>query len=529
MQEFAWWQSTVVYEIYPRSFQDSNADGIGDLGGILQRLDYLVQLGVDAIWISPIYQSPMADFGYDVADYCGVDPIFGTMRDFDRLLEEAHCRGLKMILDFVPNHSSDQHRWFLDSRSSREGPKRDWYLWRDQPNNWMSNFGGSGWEWDERTGQYYYHSFLKEQPDLNWRNPAVRTAMYDAMRFWLGKGVDGFRVDVMWLIIKDDQYRDNPPNPYYGPGQSSGNSLLTIYNSNRPEVHKVVAEMRAVIDSYPGRVLIGEIYLPVKDLMTYYGQDLKGANLPFNFLLLQSAWSAEAVAQVISEYMSVLPAGAWPNWVLGNHDNARIATRVGVEQAPIAAMLLLTLPGTLTMYYGEEIGMTNVSISTEEVQDPAEENQPGIGMGRDPERTPMPWNGSRLAGFTDGSQTWLPLGADYSSVNVEALEQDRNSILHLYRKLIAVRREHPALVGGLMGSVAADGNVLRYERSGGDERLLILLNLGHNFVQAATEAGNVIAATHSDREGERVDHFVELKGSEGLLIRIDTDSPCPGN
>ena len=212
----------MVYEIYPRSFQDSNGDGIGDLDGIIQRLDYLVKLGVDAIWVAPIYRSPMADFGYDVADYCSIDPIFGTMRDFDRLLEEAHRRNLKLILDFVPNHSSDQHPWFVDSRSSRENSKRDWYLWRDEPNNWRSNFGGSGWEWDELTNQYYYHSFLKEQPDLNWRNPEVRTAMYDALRFWLDKGVDGFRVDVMWLIIKDDQYRDNPPNPDFSPTQSSG-------------------------------------------------------------------------------------------------------------------------------------------------------------------------------------------------------------------------------------------------------------------------------------------------------------------
>jgi alpha-glucosidase len=523
MQEHAWWQSAVIYEIYPRSFQDSNADGIGDLNGILQRLDYLVQLGIDAIWISPIYRSPMADFGYDVADYCTIDPIFGTMQDFDRLLEEAHRRSLKVILDFVPNHTSDQHPWFLDSRSSRESPKRDWYLWRDEPNNWMSNFGGSGWEWDEPTAQYYYHSFLKEQPDLNWRNPAVRIAMYDALRFWLERGVDGFRVDVMWLLIKDNQFRDNPPNPDYPPGQSSGNRLLTLYNANRPEVHVVVAEMRTVVDSYPGRVLIGEIYLPVKELMAYYGQDLKGANLPFNFLLLQSAWNAEAVAQVISEYMNVLPARAWPNWVLGNHDNARIATRVGVQQAQVAAMLLFTLPGTLTMYYGEEIGMTNVPITPEDVQDPAEKNQPGIGMGRDPERTPMPWNGSRLAGFTDG-RPWLPLGADHATVNVEALEQDRNSILHLYRKLIALRRKHPALIDGEMRSVAADQNLLRYERVDGDERFLVLLNLGHSSVQAATEIGIVIVAAGSYREGERVDNLVEVKGSEALLIKIERSS-----
>jgi alpha-glucosidase len=519
MQELAWWQSGIIYEIYPRSFQDSNADGIGDLDGILQRLDYLAQLGIDAIWISPIYPSPMADFGYDVADYCGIDPIFGTMGDFDRLLAEAHRRGLKVILDFVPNHSSDQHPWFLESRSSRKSHKRDWYLWRDEPNNWLSNFGGSAWEWDQATGQYYYHSFLKQQPDLNWRNPAVRSAMFNVLRFWLERGVDGFRVDVMWLMIKDSQYRDNPPNPGYGPGQPSSNSLLHVYDSNRPEVHLLVAEMRAVVDDYPGRVLIGEIYLPVKDLMTYYGQDLKGTNLPFNFLLLQSAWNAEAVAHVISEYVNALPAGAWPNWVLGNHDNARIATRVGVQQAPVAAMLLLTLPGTLTIYYGEEIGMTNVPIPPEEVEDPAEKNQPGIGMGRDPERTPMPWDGSLLAGFTRG-KPWLRLGGDHTFVNVTSQEQHESSLLHLYRKLIILRRMYPMLVSGEMLSVVADENLLRYERCGGGRRFLVLLNLGNDSVQAKTEAGTVIASIRSDREGEQVDSLVELEDSEGLMIEL---------
>jgi alpha-glucosidase len=519
MHNLAWWQSAVIYEVYPRSFQDSNGDGIGDLDGIIERLDYLVDLGIDAIWVAPMYPSPMADFGYDVADYCDVDPIFGTMQDFDRLLKEAHRRGLKLILDFVPNHSSDQHPWFLESRSSRENAKRDCYLWRDEPNNWMSNFGGSSWEWDEVTNQYYYHSFLKEQPDLNWRNPAVRTAMYDALQFWLDKSVDGFRVDVMWLIIKDDQYRDNPPNPNFSPAQSSGNSLLPVYNSNRPEVHEVVAEMRALIDSYPGRVLIGEIYLPLKDLMTYYGQDLNGANLPFNFLLLQCQWNAQAVAQVISEYMAMLPQGAWPNWVLGNHDNARIATRVGLSQAAMAAMLLLTLPGTLTIYYGEEIGMTNALIRPEDVQDPAEKRQPGIGMGRDPERSPMTWDCSATAGFTRG-RPWLPLGSDHRAVNVEVEAGDEESILNLYRRLIALRRAHPMLAGGQLRPLTTLGNLLRYERTEENERLVIFLNFGHSSIQVAAESGIVLAGTDSRRDTERVDNFVELRGSEGLVIRV---------
>src|ERR1700733_15281645 len=437
MQKPAWWQSAVIYEIYPRSFQDTNADGIGDLNGILQRLDYLVQLGIDAIWISPIYPSPMADFGYDVANYCGIDPIFGTMADFDHLLEQSHTRGLRLLLDLVPNHTSDQHPWFVESRSSRENAKRDWYIWRDEPNNWTSQFGGSAWEFDAATGQYYCHSFLKQQPDLNWRSPDVKAAMFDALRFWLRKGVDGFRVDVMWLIIKDDQFRDNPPNPGYRPGMPSNQRFLSVYNADRPEVHDIVTEMRNVVDEFTERVLIGEIYLPVPQLMTYYGKDLRGANLPFNFHLLQCAWTAEAVAQVIGDYYRSLPEGAWPNWVLGNHDQPRIASRIGPQQARVAAMLLFTLPGTLTIYYGEEIGMTNVPIAPGQVQDPAEKNEPGIGQGRDPERTPMCWDQSPHAGFTTGAP-WLPLGEDSSSVNVAVEQHDTGSMLSLYKNLIAL-------------------------------------------------------------------------------------------
>ncbi len=519
MQELIWWQHAVIYEIYPRSFQDTNGDGTGDLNGILKRMDYLVLLGVDAIWISPIYPSPMADFGYDVADYCAIDPLFGTMEDFDRLLAEAHRRGLKVILDFVPNHTSDQHPWFLESRSSRDNPKRDWYLWRDKPNNWLSNFGGSGWEYDKKTGQYYYHSFLKQQPDLNWRNPEVKAAMFDALRFWLKKGVDGFRVDVMWLMIKDDQFRDNPPNPGYQLGLASHHRFLPVYNSDRPEVHELVAEMRAVVDEFPQRVLIGEIYLPVPQLMTYYGRDLRGANLPFNFQLLRCAWSADAVAQVISDYQGALPQGAWPNWVLGNHDTSRIATRIGYRQARIAAMLLLTLPGTITLYYGEELGMCDVPIAPDQVQDPFEKNEPGLGLGRDPERTPMPWDGSASAGFTTG-WPWLPLGDKHEIVNVAELERDNNSILQLYRNLIELRQTHGTLVSGALANVIAENHVLRFERRNGNERIFIALNMTTQPAQIAVESGTVIASTHLDRDGKEVSTHTNLRASEGLVIRL---------
>jgi alpha-glucosidase len=525
MQDLKWWQRGVIYQIYPRSFQDSDGDGIGDLPGIIRRLDHVVTLGIDAIWISPIYPSPMADFGYDVTDYCNVAGVFGSLADFDRLVAEAHRRGLRLILDFVPNHTSNSHPWFIESRSSRANPKRDWYIWRDAggegalPNNWLSRFGGPAWEWDGRTNQYYYHSFLKEQPDLNWRNPAVKQAMYDVLRFWLDRGVDGFRVDVLWLLIKDDQFRDNPVNPGYVPGESSHDRLLPFYTANRPEVHAIVAEMRSVTDTYPDRVLIGEIYLPIEQLVTYYGHDLKGAHLPFNFQLLQTAWNAASIAQVMEEYEAALPHGAWPNWVLGNHDKERIASKIGSAQARVAAMLLLTLRGTPTIYYGEEIGMKDVPIAPEQVQDPAEKSEPGLGLGRDPERTPMPWDGSLLAGFTSG-EPWLPLGADHARVNVEALRESRRSILNLYRRLIDLRRDKPVLTHGSIDAVTVQGNILRYERRQGDQRLVIALNLAHERARVLSlPSGRLLLSTDLDRAGEDVGGSASLGADEGIIVQ----------
>ncbi|HEY2592077.1 MAG TPA: alpha-amylase family glycosyl hydrolase, partial [Steroidobacteraceae bacterium] len=373
-----WWRRGVLYHIYPRSFMDTNGDGIGDLRGIASRLDYLCELGVDALWLSPIYPSPMADFGYDVGDYTSIDPVFGTLEDFDALLAEAHHRGLKLVLDFVPNHTSECHPWFLESRASRASPRRDWYIWRDPasdggpPNNWLSSFGGSAWRLDPGTAQYYYHAFLEAQPDLNWRNPRVRAAMHDVLRFWLDRGVDGFRVDVLWHLIKDAQFRDNPPNPEYRHGEPPHAQQVMLYSADRPEIHEVVAELRRIVDEYDERVLIGEIYLPIERLVAYYGADLRGAHLPFNFQLIETVWDARGIARMIDQYEAAVPARAWPNWVLGNHDKPRIATRVGVPQARVAAMLLLTLRGMPTMYYGDELGMRNVPIPPELVQDPYE-------------------------------------------------------------------------------------------------------------------------------------------------------------
>jgi alpha-glucosidase len=528
MPEKTWWKRGVVYQIYPRSFQDTNRDGVGDLNGVRCRLDYLAWLGIDAVWISPIYRSPMADFGYDVADYCAVDPLFGTLEDFDQLVAEAHARGLKLILDFVPNHTSACHPWFVESRSSRENPKRDWYIWRDPkadgsaPNNWISNFGGPAWTFDEATGQFYYHAFLREQPDLNWRNPAVRQAMHEVLRFWMARGVDGFRVDVIWHLIKDAQFRDNPPNPGWTPGQAEINRFLQVHNADQPEVLDVVAGMRRVLDEYDDRVLIGEIYLPVERLVTYYGKDLSGAHLPFNFQLIHTAWNAREIAALVAEYEAAIPEGGWPNWVLGNHDQPRIAARVGKPQARVAAMLLLTLRGTPTMYYGDEIGLAKVEIPHDRVQDPWEKNEPGLGLGRDPARTPMQWTGGRNAGFSEG-EPWLPLDREHGGCNVEALRNDPTSILSLYRRLVALRRERLALAVGSYSPGQVDGDVLSFERRY-NMRLNIMLNFCHEPRNAPLPAdaprGRILISTALDRDGEEVGPEVSLRADEGVVVEL---------
>jgi alpha-glucosidase len=514
MSELVWWQRGVIYQVYPRSFQDSNGDGIGDLPGITARLPYVAALGVDAIWISPIFPSPMADFGYDVANYCDIDPMFGTLADFEQLMGHAHRLGLKVLLDFVPNHTSNRHPWFEESRSSRDNPKRDWYLWRDPaadggpPNNWLSRMGGSAWEWDETTGQYYYHAFLREQPDLNWRNAEVRRAMDDVLRFWLARGVDGFRVDVLWLLIKDAQFRDNPPNPSYEPGQPQHHRLLQTYTEDQPEVHDIVRSMRATLREYGERVLIGEIYLPVAQLVKYYGPNGDGADMPFNFQLLSASWNASDIARMIRDYDAALPAHAWPNWVLGNHDNPRVASRIGAVQARAAAVLLLTLRGTPTLYYGDEIGMTDGCIAPDQVRDPAELRQPGIGQGRDPERTPMQWDSSPpYCGFTNG-RPWLPVG---TATSVREQDGDTTSLLSLFRRLLVLRRSHAALVRGTIEHIAAHGDVLTYERRYGDQRLLIAINMGAEEAAFEAPAGVVTLSTSAGRDGRTLE-----KGSHSL-------------
>jgi len=526
-----WWQTGVIYEIYPRSFQDSNGDGVGDLAGIARRLPYLVDLGVDALWLSPIFVSPMADFGYDIADYTAVDPIFGTLADFDALLDAAHGHGLKIILDLVPNHTSDQHAWFRQSRASRDSSKRNWYIWRDSadaggpPNNWLSEFGGSAWEYDARTAQFYYHTFLAAQPDLNWRNPEVRAAIYEVMRFWLRRGVDGFRVDVIWHLIKDAQFRNNPVNPRFDSGEPPHHALIPRYTADQPEVHEVIGEMRRVADEFPERVLIGEIYLPIERLVAYYGRNLDGVHLPFNFSLISAPWHAGTIAKLIDEYEAALPPGGWPNWVLGNHDQPRVASRLGTEQARLAAMLLLTLRGTPTIYYGDEIGMRQAALRPDQVRDPFEKNVPGRGCGRDGCRTAMRWDGTKHAGFSS-TEPWLPVSDPLREVNVAAQRGNASSMLELHRSLIELRRSQPALVLGNYRPIVAQSDLLLFLREWDDTQILVALNLGGEPVAVTfpsrSLAGRLLLSSFADRSGEAVRDGLELRPNEGAVIACTT-------
>lgn len=530
-----WWQSGIIYQIYPRSFQDSNNDGIGDLNGIRRRLDYLQSLGIQAVWFSPIYPSPMHDFGYDVADYTAVHPMFGNMADFDALLAEAHARDLKLILDLVPNHTSDEHPWFVESRRSRDNPKRDWYIWADPapsggpPNNWLSYFGGPAWTLDESTGQYYLHQFVRQQPELNYRHPAVLPAMLDNMRFWLEKGVDGFRVDVIWLMMKDEFLRDEPPNPMWD-GVDPHASLNHIYTQSVSGIHDLIRQMRDVIDEYDGRVMIGEIYLSLDELVAYYGRFLDECHLPANFhLILNKRWQAAAVRQLVARYEAVLPAGAWPNWVLGNHDQHRVATRVGQAQARIANMLLLTLRGTPTTYFGEEIGMENGRIPPEFVQDPPAVNQPQIAhiIGRDPQRTPMQWDDSPHAGFTAADvQPWLPVADNYPTRNVAQQEAESASMLNLYRALVRLRQAEPSLhVGDYTAVETAVSDIFAYQRTAPDaDPFLILLNFGSDAhtldLSHLADKAEIALSSGLQRSGPVGLTALTVGPDEGLVLRL---------
>lgn len=503
-----WWKDAVFYQIYPRSFADSNGDGVGDLQGIRRHLDHLAWLGVDAIWISPFFRSPMADFGYDVADYCDVDPIFGTLADLDALVAAAHERDLKVVIDWVPNHSSDRHPWFAASRSSRDDPKRDWYIWRDPapdggpPNDWIAAFvETSAWTLDPTTGQYYLHLFLPEQPDLNWRNPEVVEAMHDTLRFWLDRGIDGFRMDVIMAIVKRADLGD------------VDGGLAQMADESRydpPAVHERLRAIRALLDGYDGdRVSIGEVFvLSTARVAEYYGNNDE-LHLAFNFPPLFTPWDASKWRHRIERAEDELtPRGAWPTWVLSNHDNPRHRTRYGGSEARAraAAVLLLTLRGSPFLYEGEELGLEDAVVPPERVVDPG---------GRDGCRAPVPWTVAPPHGW-DGADPWLPFPPAAGERSTEALVRDSASITHLYRRLLAARAGSDALRAGDLTLLDEGDDVIAYDRVAADDRRTVLVNFSSE-PQAVSVDGVVEVSSAGRREGERFDGT--LAPDEAVILR----------
>src|SRR4051812_23795366 len=502
-----WWQSASVYQVYPRSFLDTNGDGVGDLGGIAAKLDYLLELGVAALWLSPIYRSPMADFGYDVSDHKDIDPVFGDLASFDRLLAEAHARGLRLLLDWVPNHTSSAHPWFRESRESRGSAKRDWYFWRDgrdggPPNNWRAAFGGPAWTFDERTEQWYLHLFLPEQPDLNWANTAVVEAQHDVLRFWLDRGVDGFRADVVHLIGKDVALPDQPDELA---------QLDLVGFHDHPRTHELLREIRRVLDGYGDRAMVGEVQLGSPALLApYYGHGDE-LDMVFDFALLRAPWEAQRWADLIYTAEAAYgPAKAWPAWALSNHDATRQRTRFGGSEARarVAAVILLTLRGTPFLYAGEELGLLDADIPAARRLDPA---------GRDGCRAPIPWDGSALHGWP--VEPWLPWPPDASTRNADAQQNDDTSMLTLYRRLLHTRRGSPALHAGTWRQLDAPAGTLAYERAHEDDRRRIAANFSEEQLTGVLpgEGWTTEVATTTDRNGTPWDG--SLNPLEAVVLR----------
>ncbi|MGY1840635.1 MULTISPECIES: alpha-amylase family glycosyl hydrolase [unclassified Modestobacter] len=512
-----WWRTGVVYQLYPRSFADASGDGLGDLAGIRAHLDHLSWLGVDTLWLSPIYPSPMADAGYDIADHCDVDPVFGDLETFDRLLAEVHGRGMRLMLDWVPNHTSDQHPWFLDSRSSRDSPRRGWYLWRDgtpdaPPNNWLAQFtGGPAWTWDERTGQWYLHLFLPEQPDLDWSEPAARDAMHDVLRFWLRRGVDGFRADVVHLIGKDPDLPDHPP-------ELVGTNI--VHSHDLPITHDLLRGIRSVLDEFPGeRAMVGEVNLRSPALVAPYHGAGDELHLAFNFAPMLGPWDADFWRSTIEETLAALTAvGAWPTWVLSNHDNPRHRTRYGGSEARAraAAVLLLTLPGTPFLYAGEELGLEDAVITPEQRVDPG---------GRDGCRAPIPWTPEPGHGWP--VEPWLPFPPDAEARSAATQRADGTSVLHLYRRLLSARRGSPALHRGSWTAVPAPDGVLAYERRADDDRRIVAINFRDAPAELALDESTTVEVASTGR-GEGAAWSGALSPSEAVvLVPAPTRTPPP--
>ncbi len=503
----AWWCDGAVYQIYPRSFADSNGDGVGDLAGIVNRLDYLEWLGVDGIWLNPVMPSPNADWGYDVSDYCDVHPELGGLDSLDQLVTEAGRKGIRILLDIVPNHTSDRHDWFQDSRSSRSAGHRDWYVWADgrgddPPNNWRSVFGGPAWTFDEETGQWYLHNFLPEQPDLNWWNPAVRDAFDDILRFWFDRGIAGFRIDVAHGLVNDRELRDDPPDPEH-PAR-----LQPVYSMNRPEVHDVYRRWRKICEEYePARVLVGETHVLDPVVMASYYGDGDELQLAFNFAFVYAPFEPERLLGVVEQTEAAIPPGGWPVWTLSNHDVIRFATRwCNGDQAKIrcALLVLLLLRGTPVLYYGDELGLEQQDVPKEAQKDMA---------GRDGARTPMRWSDEAGHGFTEpGVEPWLPFG---SGPDVAAQRDDPGSILSLCRDLLALRRDRADLRQAPYASLSAPDGVWAWSRGAG---YAVAINLGESEALVEGEAVRILIGTDRERDGERVRSGLKLRPSEGALL-----------
>jgi alpha-glucosidase len=526
-----WWKTGVIYHIYVRSFADSNGDGIGDLPGLIGKLDYLGKdgLGVDAIWLSPIFCSPDKDFGYDAADYCAIDPRYGTLADFDRLIREAQRRGIRVLLDLAFNHTSSQHPWFLDSRSGVDAPKRDWYVWHSArnggpPNNWQSVFGGRAWTWDPATGQFYHHLFLPEQPDLNWRNPLVRRALMDVVRFWLDRGVYGFRLDVFNTWYEHPEYRDNPRRL----GLRAFDRQVHIHDIDQPEMFESLAELRALLDSYPERMAVGEPFgEDPYHAARYCGDDR--LHMVFNFEFTKSPWKAGALLKRALRWEDALGGSGWPCYVLANHDLPRLVSRLGRgdpdSHAKLGAALLLTLRGTPFIYYGEEIGMADIRLRRDQILDPPGQRYWPFYKGRDGCRSPMQWDDSTHAGFTTG-KPWLPVHPDYANRYVAAHLEDPNSILSFYRALIRLRRRSAALRRGDFLPLQTDAtDCLVFLRRTTDEQVAVMLNLTPRNVRMRLNglpsafAWHRVLSSEQDSEVSLDRDLVSLKPHEAAIFR----------
>ncbi len=522
-----WWKHGVIYQIYPRSFADSDGDGVGDIAGIVERLDHLQWLGVDAVWLSPITASPNTDWGYDVADYCAIQSDQGTLADADRLIGAAHARDIRVLLDLVPNHTSDQHPWFVDSRSSRAAQYRDWYVWADPkpdggpPNNWVSSFGGAAWTLDGATGQYYLHNHLPTQPDLNWWNEDVRNAFDGILRFWFDRGVDGFRIDVCNVIVKDLLLRDNPPATEHDSAEARLFGQVSIYNANRPEVHDVLQRWRAIADAYePRRVLVGET--PVEDLarlVAFHGAGNE-LHLAFNFPFIVAPFEARPMRKIVEEMESLLPAEAWPAWTGSNHDMSRFATRWANDDAArarTALVMLLGLRGTPVLYQGDEIGLGDTPLDKDDLRDPLGVRYWPHYKGRDPMRTPMPWRNTPGGGFTRPESTpWLPLN-DLAACNVEQQRDDAGSTLTLVRDLIALRRSTPDLERGSYASMPSPEDVWAWRRG---DRHVVALNLSDRSTSVDVAGGRIVLGTDRARDGAAFTGSIHLGPWEGVIAEL---------